>query len=583
MKKVLSYLLSTAFLCTLILTGCRQTPVTEETEPATEAVTEAATEAVTEAATEPVEPEVELPETDLYLVGGSIVCNFPYDNGFFTRYGFGTQLGLYLNKSMVIHNLAVSGTTSSGYHRQDEYSTLESELGEGDYLMIIFGGGEFSDAAKAYTENRSFGNNLYKNYIQLAEEKGAVPILVTPPVKLDPNDDYTGESAHITSTGDYRQAILDMGAALNVPVVDLTAITKERYETLGYEEAVKYHAADEAKYTEDGILTTDPETVDTVCLNYYGAKYVAYRLACELQKIEGIGEYVKKGITEPVVDTFVPNPYYEAPHKSPESVETNVYLVGDSTVSPHYDRILYPRYGYGTQIANYLTENVAVDNLAVSGSSSKSFITWPQYETLKTNLKAGDYLIIGFGHNDHNNTDPARFTKASADYTDPESFGYYLYECYIKLAREVGATPILCTPIVYVSSSDTYTGSTIHNTVDGDYRQVILDVGAALDVPVVDLTGITKARYEEIGYEEVIKYHAVEKGGYAEDGVTVIIDKSTVDGCHLNIYGASYVAYRLACELQNIEGIREYVAENLEEPTEELLKPYPYYVFEPAD
>ena len=48
-----------------------------------------------------------------------------------------------------------------------------------------------------------------------------------------------------------------------------------------------------------------------------------------------------------------------------ELPETTMYLVGDSTVASFADSYFYPRYGYGTQIANYLSEKVTVKNLAL--------------------------------------------------------------------------------------------------------------------------------------------------------------------------------------------------------------------------
>ena len=74
-------------------------------------------------------------------------------------------------------------------------------------------------------------------------------------------------------------------------------------------------------------------------------------------------------------------------------------LHGRAFNDPYY----YPRYGYGTQIGKYLSPSVTVNNLALSGRSSKSYIDPADngnYAMLMSGLKAGDYLMIGFGHND---------------------------------------------------------------------------------------------------------------------------------------------------------------------------------------
>lgn len=268
-------------------------------------------------------------------------------------------------------------------------------------------------------------------------------------------------------------------------------------------------------------------------------------------------------------------PQVEVP---PELKETTMYLVGDSTVCSFTDSYFYPRYGYGTQIGNYFDEKVTVVNLALSGRSSKSFLTEENYTTLKNSIKAGDFLVIGFGHNDEKSDEEARFTDASKPYTDPTSFGYYLYEYYIKLAEEAGAIPILCTPIVRAKSNDDYSGNEGHNTATGNYAQAIRDLGAAVGVDVIDLTALTRARYEEIGFDEACYYHAVISGKYDADGITIIPNWVSVDKTHLNIYGAKYVAYLFASEFAKIDGWGGYVLDGIAEPTKDDLVPLDGYV-----
>ena len=78
-----------------------------------------------------------------------------------------------------------------------------------------------------------------------------------------------------------------------------------------------------------------------------------------------------------------------------------LFVVGDSTLSAFNDNYYYPRYGYGTKLAEYLdSSKITVENLAMSGRSSKSFLKEKNYKTFVDNIKEGDYLIVGFGHND---------------------------------------------------------------------------------------------------------------------------------------------------------------------------------------
>lgn len=231
--------------------------------------------------------------------------------------------------------------------------------------------------------------------------------------------------------------------------------------------------------------------------------------------------------------------------------QTNLYVVGDSTLASFSDAYFYPRYGYATQLDPYLYDSVNIVNLALSGRSSKSFIAEANYQTLKSSIKAGDYLLIGFGHNDEKSEDAERFTDGSKDITDETSFKYYLYTYYVKLALDAGATPILATPIVRANPNDDYEGSSGHVTSTGDYRKAIVELGEAYDVMVVDLTTITADEYTKLGYSEALYFHAITVGKYDTDGKTIIPELSTVDKTHVNIYGARFIAHKLCEVLKN--------------------------------
>ncbi len=273
-----------------------------------------------------------------------------------------------------------------------------------------------------------------------------------------------------------------------------------------------------------------------------------------------------------------------------ELTATTLYVVGDSTLCGFSDKYYLPRYGYGTQLNQYLDSKVTVNNLALSGRSSRSFLTEPEYATLTANIKQGDYLLIGFGHNDQK-AELARYSNPNLAYNDstttlpgitnPVSFQYTLYNYYIRVAEEVGATPILCTPIVRISNKDDYTGANGHKTSDatadgityagGDYAQAIRDLGQTTSTTVIDLTAITKADYETIGYEAACNYHAYTG---TKDGV-----RSGLDGTHTNIYGAKMNAYHVATELAKTSNqLAGYVKEEILKPTIADMIPNPNYV-----
>ena len=109
-----------------------------------------------------------------------------------------------------------------------------------------------------------------------------------------------------------------------------------------------------------------------------------------------------------------------------------LFIVGDSTLSKFDDRsYYYSRYGYGTQMSFFLDDRIEVVNLALSGRSSKSYLSENNYKFLKDSIQKDDYLIIGFGHNNEKEDDVARFTSANKPIEDETSFMYSLNEYYL--------------------------------------------------------------------------------------------------------------------------------------------------------
>lgn len=152
------------------------------------------------------------------------------------------------------------------------------------------------------------------------------------------------------------------------------------------------------------------------------------------------------------------------------------------------DSYYLPGYGYGTQLEEFLDlgAGASVNNLAMSGRSSYSFTTEANYKTLKAEIKAGDYLLIGFGHNDEKGED-GRYTNPNLTVDDntqlagrPVSFKNVLYNYYIKIAEEAGDTHVLSiiktnqTVVVkYDNYEQTYTDFDFVAT-DNDYVYICL-------------------------------------------------------------------------------------------------------------
>ncbi len=227
-----------------------------------------------------------------------------------------------------------------------------------------------------------------------------------------------------------------------------------------------------------------------------------------------------------------------------------MYLVGDSTVCEYTGSTCtdYNRYGWGMKLGEQYNGGVVI-NYALSGRSSRSFLTESNYQTLCSNIGAGDYLFIQFGHNDEK-TDEATYPglgtyagldQSTLDSTGKDASGRYSYEWiilnkYIKPAQAAGAVPVLVTPITRRGADGTpnYAAHTA-------YQQALIQLGRDYNVPVIDATTLTTAYYNQIGADNTAALHC-----------WVDAEHTTLDNTHLSEQGAAVVAGIIAAQTKEL-------------------------------
>ena len=256
-----------------------------------------------------------------------------------------------------------------------------------------------------------------------------------------------------------------------------------------------------------------------------------------------------------------------------DSSKPVVWIVGDSTVSAFTDNYYYPRYGWGTQIDKYLDGTFEVKNIALSGRSSTSYTADKEYGELIAGMKKGDFLLVGFGHNDEK-AESGRYTNPNGDYKTAGSFANSLYENYIKPAQAAGTTVVICTPIVRRTADGNWSDSQLHVTAasgefeGGSYPQAIINLGKDLNVPVVDMTSLTKKLYDSLGASETVNLHAWTSS-----------KPESVDNTHTNIWGGTYNAYLVTKTIKelNVAGLAEHIIDAKAPTKSDVLKSNPDY------
>ena len=248
---------------------------------------------------------------------------------------------------------------------------------------------------------------------------------------------------------------------------------------------------------------------------------------------------------------------------------TTIFIIGDSTAANKDTTGGKQERGWGMALQNCFDENIVVDNHAVNGRSSLSFINEGRWNKVLERLKPGDYVIIQFGHNDE---------KPKADrHTDPGSTFDYNLAKFVRETREHGGIPVLMNSVVrrnfFVQAPDCDDDEKLRTTtyqdgvkmIEGDslidthglYRVAPRDVARRMHCHFVDANQITHDLEQGLGREASKKLHM-----WFLPGEEPSVPKGRQDNTHYNVYGAQVVARLLADALcEEIPVLKKYRVE----------------------
>lgn len=187
-----------------------------------------------------------------------------------------------------------------------------------------------------------------------------------------------------------------------------------------------------------------------------------------------------------------------------------LFVVGDSTANNHANGGL----GWGDPfIAYFDPTKINVLNRARAGRSSRTFITEGLWEKVLADLKAGDFVLIQFGHNDAGAINDASRARGSLPGTGEEmqeidnlltkqheivhTYGWYMRKM-IADVKAKGATPIIFSLTVRNIWKD---GKVERGS--GHFGQWAAEIAKSQNVSFIDLTNIIADQYEKLGEEKV--------------------------------------------------------------------------------
>ncbi len=214
--------------------------------------------------------------------------------------------------------------------------------------------------------------------------------------------------------------------------------------------------------------------------------------------------------------------------------KTTIFLAGDSTMSIKNESA-YPETGWGMPFAFFWDSTVRVVNKAKNGRSTKTFIEEGLWQSIMDEIKAGDYVLIQFGHNDE--------AKEKTDrYTNPSQYKINLTK-FVSETRKKKATPILFSPVSRRRFSPEGKALPTHE----EYTELVKEVAAKEKALFIDLDLHSRELLNAWGGENskwlFLHLAASEHPNYP-DGKT--------DNTHFNELGARLIAQLVLKELKKL-------------------------------
>lgn len=214
--------------------------------------------------------------------------------------------------------------------------------------------------------------------------------------------------------------------------------------------------------------------------------------------------------------------------------QPTIYLAGDSTAAIKLPE-KRPETGWGEMLGQFFAGGkVKIENRAMNGRSTKTFISENRWQQIVDNVQKGDYVFVQFGHNDSSKDKGER-------YTSPEDYRKNLIK-FIAETRAKKAFPVLLTPVVRRRFNEKGEFYDTH----GEYPQIVRAVAAEYKVSLIDMHRKSEKLIVDLGAENSKKLFLILQKGESPN-----YPNGLDDNTHFSPQGAEEIAKLI------VEGIRE--------------------------
>ncbi len=231
-------------------------------------------------------------DVTVYVAGDSTAATYAGYEA--PRAGWGQALGEFLRDEVDVVNLAWSGASSKSFAEAGLLDRILADIEPGDLQLISFGHNDSKTDHRGTDPWTTYQETLDR-YVDGARDRGAQPVLVTP-VERRRFDDA---GAVRTSHGEYPEAMRQLAAREDVPLVDLTSLSLERWAELGPDGTTGdflHLAPGEHPNYPDGV-------VDNTHFQAHGAIELARLVVGDLKDQRVLRPWQARGLGKPVPDS----------------------------------------------------------------------------------------------------------------------------------------------------------------------------------------------------------------------------------------------------------------------------------------
>lgn len=220
-----------------------------------------------------------------------------------------------------------------------------------------------------------------------------------------------------------------------------------------------------------------------------------------------------------------------------------IFLAGDSTMAGKLPE-KRPETGWGEMLgAHFKNGKAVIENRAMNGRSTKTFISEGRWQRIVDDMRKGDYVFIQFGHNDSSKEKGER-------YTPPVDYRNNLIRL-IADVRSKGGHAVLLTPVMRRRFDKEGKFYDTH----GEYPDIVRAVASEQDVPLIDMHRKSEKLIVHYGAEDSRKLFLQLKSGENAN-----YPKGIEDNTHFSPLGAEEMAKLVVVAIRESKiGLRKYL------------------------